>query len=93
MARPNPAREDDNYSGELHPEVQARLARMESGIEEIKTALIGSALGHKGIIPRLDVVENKCDQHDRKLLVWGAILSAAGLVTVYLKEYILRKAL
>jgi len=83
-----PNQQNDNPFGELHPEVQERLERMESGIYDIKIALVGNEFGHKGLIPRLEKLESQTEQHDRKLLVWGSILSAAGLVLVYLKDYI-----
>ena len=84
MQNPN----SENPYGELHPEVQERLERMETGIYDIKVALVGNELGHKGLIPRLEKVEVQTEQHDRKLLVWGGILSAAGVVLIYIKDFL-----
>lgn len=59
---------------------------METGIYDIKTALIGNKFGHKGLVTRMDDVEIKTEKHDRKLLVWGSILTAAGTALVFLKD-------
>lgn len=70
----------------LHPEVQTRLQRMEIGIYDIKTALIGSKFGNKGLIFRLGEVEVKLEGHDRKLLVWGSVMTAIGAVLIFIRE-------
>lgn len=63
---------------------------METGIYDIKTALVGSKFGQKGLVSRVDAVESRVEHHDRKLLVWGSILVAAGTVATFFKDYFIR---
>lgn len=63
-----------------------------SDIREIRIALTGNKLGQRGVFPRLDALETSVERHDRKLLIWGAILSAAGVVVVFLKDFYISKA-
>lgn len=55
-------------------------------VAEIKTVLLGNKYGMKGAMERLDTVEQKTEIHDRKLLVWGSILAAAGTALVFIKD-------
>jgi hypothetical protein len=46
-------------------------------------------LGHKGLVARVETVEQLAERHDRKLLVGGAIVTAAVGLTQFLKDKIL----
>lgn len=69
-------------------ELGGHIVIIRKELREIKTALIGNNLGTPGIIPRLAAVEAQGSAHDRKLLVWGSILSAAGVALVFIKDII-----
>ena len=57
-----------------------------------RTALIGNpSLGHKGLVTRVEAVEQLAERHDRKLLVWGGIVSAGIVAAQFLQEKILGK--
>lgn len=73
-------------------EVTEQLRAIRDTQQEIRTALIGNpALGHKGLIARVEAVEQLADRHDRKLLVWGGIVSAFVVTAQFLQEKILGK--
>lgn len=63
---------------------------METGIYDIKTALVGNRFGHRGLVNRMDDMEKKVEHHDRKLLVWGSILVASGTVATFFKDFFIR---
>ncbi len=71
------------------PTVEARLGNIEEGLHEIKLALVGNPkLGHRGLVARVELVETKVERHDRKLLVWGAIITAAGTGAAFAAQII-----
>ena len=69
-------------------EFGTHIVTIQSDIREIKNALVGTRLAPDGIIPRLTTVEETVKGHDRKLLVWGAVLSAAGAVALFVKDFL-----
>ena len=55
---------------------------MEGKLNEIHVALVGNkALGHRGLVDRVERVEKKAEQHDHKLIAWGGI--TVGAVAVF----------
>lgn len=69
--------------------MDGRLTRIEDGLADIKIALVGNPkFGHRGLVNRVDTMESKVEHHDRKLLVWGSIITAAVTVATFLKEKI-----
>jgi hypothetical protein len=59
-------------------------------VAEIKSALLGNEhMGHTGIIHRVRALEAEVKAHDRKLMTWTAILTAAGTAAVFLKDKLL----
>lgn len=66
----------------LHDDVSI----IKQDMHEIKAALIGSTLQPNGVIQRLTKVEDETAAHGRKLLVWGSILTAAGVAFVFVKD-------
>lgn len=74
------------------PEVTEQLRAIREVQQEIRTALIGNpSLGHKGLVTRVEAVEQLAERHDRKLLVWGGIVSSAVVAAQFLQEKILGK--
>lgn len=74
------------------PDVAEQLREIRDTQQEIRTALIGNPkLGHKGLVARVEAVEQLAERHDRKLLVWGGIVSAAVVTAQFLQEKILGK--
>ena len=74
------------------PEVNEQLREIRATQQEIRTALIGNpSLGHKGLVHRVEFIETRVEAHDRKLLVWGGIVSAAVVTAQFLQEKILGK--
>lgn len=68
-----------------------RFEEMRSDVREIKGALLGNeALGHTGLVHRVQALEKQSAAHDKKLVAWTAILTAAGAAAVFLKEKLLR---
>lgn len=77
------------------PEVNEQLREIRATQQEIRTALIGNpALGHKGLVHRVEFIETRVEAHDRKLLVWGTTITAGVTLAVtalqFLKEKLLR---
>jgi hypothetical protein len=71
-------------------EVGSHIQTIRSDIREIKTALVGNRLGQKGIIPRLETVEATVEKHDRKLFLWGSILTVVGIVAAFIRDLLFR---
>jgi hypothetical protein len=72
------------------PDVAEQLREIRETQQEIRTALVGNPkLGHKGLVARVETVEQLAERHDRKLLVGGAIVTAAVGLTQFLKDKIL----
>lgn len=67
-------------------ELREDVGIIKEDIREIKAALMGTTLQPNGIIPRLAKVEDETAAHGKKLLVWGSILSAAGVAFVFVKD-------
>jgi len=69
--------------------VSEQLRHIRDTQQEIRLALIGNpSLGHKGLVHRVESIEAKVEQHDRKLLVWGTGITAAITAVQLLKEKI-----
>ena len=83
-AKPTTPCETDKLPGmpcASHAELMDAIVGIQSRVDEVHTALVGNpTLGHRGLVERVDAVEKTAERHDRKLLVWGAILTAAGSV-------------
>lgn len=71
----------------IAPELREFLEEMRGDTKEIKVALLGNKY-QTGLIPRVDKLEVETAAHGKKLLVWGAIMSAAGTVIVFLKDFL-----
>lgn len=77
MAPPD-STEDDN---------KKQLREIAEAVHEIRNALVGNPrLGHRGLFHRVEVVEDRVEKHDRKLLVWGSVLTAAGVTLTFVKD-------
>lgn len=69
------------------PSDQKRLQNIEAAVYEIRSALVGNPkLGHRGLFQRVETIEDRVEKHDRKLLVWGTVLTAAGTAATFLKD-------
>ena len=71
------------------PEVNEQLRQIRETQQEIRTALIGCpALGHKGLVHRVESIEAKVEAHDRKILIWSAGITAGVTAVQLLKDKI-----
>lgn len=78
----------------ISPEADRRLQAMEHTLDEIKGALVGNPkLGHKGLCQRLETIETRVEAHDRKLLVWGSVITAFLTAFEFLKDRLFRTSL
>jgi hypothetical protein len=73
----------------MPPELRTFCEEMRQDMGEVKTALIGNKY-QSGLIERVDAVETTVKAHDKKFIVWSAILSAAGAALVFLKDLLHR---
>lgn len=65
--------------------LNSRLSKIESAITRIELAITGSPqMGHKGIVDRLNTVEQKVEKHDRKLITWGAFVTAFAVILQFI---------
>ena len=65
----------------------AKIVAIEHNVADIKLALIGNPeLGHRGLVQRIDDTEKKVEAHDRKLFLWGGIMTFAVALVTLLKE-------
>lgn len=68
-------------------QIETSNTRFLESITRVERALSGdSAVGHRGIVQRIDAVETKVETHDRKLLVWGSLLTAVGIAANFAKD-------
>jgi hypothetical protein len=65
-----------------------KIDRVETVVKSIHISMTGDLMGNKGVIPRVDTLEDKVEKHDRKLLVWGSMIVAAGAAAEFLKDLI-----
>lgn len=73
----------------LDNSLNARLSKIESSIIRIELAITGSPqMGHKGIVERLNAVENKVETHDKKLVTWGAFIAGAVMLLQFVVQYV-----
>lgn len=64
-----------------------RLDRIEASNARVERALIGEpSMGNHGIVHRVEVIETKVDRHDRKLMLWGGVATAAGAAAAFAKD-------
>ena len=60
-------------------------------LDRIERAISGEpALGHRGLAQRLGDAEAKIDGHDRKLILWGGVVTGISLVLGYVKSTFLK---
>jgi len=78
MTPPNP---DQLPTAPCIASVDNRIGEMEIKLNEIHSALVGNkALGHRGLVDRVEHIEKKVENHDRKLIAWGGITVGAMAV-------------
>lgn len=84
-----------------------RLQKMERTLNEVKSALVGNpAIGHRGIVPRLDLVETSlatitaeraAEKSTRKgaiatITVLGGIAGSVGAAATWLIQHVFTKS-
>ena len=70
--------------------IHKRLDSQDAVLTRIEKSLTGDPqFGHTGIAQRLSSVENKLDAHDKKLILWGGIVTGASLAMGELKRKLL----
>jgi hypothetical protein len=53
-----------------------RLQKLENSINRIELALVGNPpMGQKGIVQRLEALEDRVEKHDKKLILWGGVIT------------------
>jgi hypothetical protein len=58
--------------------------KLHSSVQRIEKAIVGDeAMGHKGIVERLEDMEHRLNAHEKKLLKWGGGFVGAGVVVSY----------
>ena len=64
----------------LSSDAEELLKKIDSRTERLETAIIGdSEIGYKGLVERVDVIENKQKKTDRKIYTAGALATGAML--------------
>lgn len=67
--------------------IHKRLDAQDAKLDAIHNALVGNPqLGHKGLVPRVDTLEQGYRDHDNKLLRWGGIVTGVSLTASLLKD-------
>ncbi len=88
-AKPNPHYTSDHPS---FMSLQSEITDIKKTVDEIKDAIVGNKFAPRGIMTRISSVETKLEIHDRKFLVWGALISAAGVLLVFFKDLFTTKS-
>lgn len=66
-----------NETSERIDELQEKITSLYDSIKRIETAIVGSpALGHKGLVERLNALEIVVERHEKRFLTWGGALAA-----------------
>ena len=82
-----------NAQNALNHDISLQLRTIRENQQDIRTALLGNpALGHRGLVERVERVEVTVDRHDRKLLVWGSIIAAATVSVGLIKDVLLTRS-
>lgn len=64
--------------------IAERLAKIEASISKIEVALVGNPpMGQKGIVQRLETLETRVEKHDKKLILWGGIVTGAIFIAQF----------
>lgn len=66
------------------------IASIRASLHRIELAIVGDPqVGHKGLAQRMTDNEAKTDAVDKKLLVWGGVVTGVGIALPYLKAKLL----
>lgn len=58
--------------------------KLHSSVQRIEKAIVGDPdIGHRGIIERIDQMEERINSHERKLLRWGSGFVGVGVFVSY----------
>ena len=61
--------------------------RLQSSVDRIEKAIVGDPeMGHHGLAPRVERIERKLTEHDRKLIKWAGIFMGVGLAISYVTK-------
>lgn len=71
--------------------IEAGNTRFLDGIARVERALVGEpTLGNRGLVHRVDTVEEKVEKHDRKLLVWGSLVATIATAVGLAKDIFMK---
>jgi hypothetical protein len=60
---------------------------LKDSVDRIEKAIVGDpAMGHHGLAPRVERIERKLGEHDRKLIRWAGVFMGVGLAISYLTK-------
>jgi len=67
------------------------LATIKEALHRIEQAIVGDEkMGQRGIVQRLTDLERKIEAHDKKLILWGGIVTGAVFGLTHLREVMLK---
>jgi hypothetical protein len=68
-----------------------QIRTLREQLDRIERALVGDPdHGHRGLVKRMDNNEAKIEGIDRKLILWGGIVTGVSLSLSYLKNTFLK---
>jgi aminopeptidase-like protein len=66
------------------------IASIKESLVRIETAIVGDPqMGNKGLAQRISEVENKNGDIERKLILWGGVITGISVTLTHLKTKIL----
>ena len=67
--------------------IHSRLDKQDVVLQEIRGALVGNtALGHRGIVARVETLEKDSSEHSRKLVLAGGVIIGAQAAYQFVKS-------
>jgi hypothetical protein len=63
------------------------LATIKETLHRIEKAIVGDReMGQRGIVVRLDELEKHIAEHDKKMVLWGGIITGCVFALTHLKD-------
>ena len=67
------------------------IQSIRESLHRIEVAIIGDkSLGHRGLASRMEAVEACVSEHNRKLILWGGIVTGLSLAATQFKSILFK---
>lgn len=75
----------------MERDIESKLAEISSSLSRVETALLGdAAIGHTGIVERIDRLEGIVEVHERRFIKWSGIVATIIIMLQLLMHQVLK---